>query len=184
MSDDQISVSEASKLFKISYSAMFLRSKNKRFNYPSLQYTPDHHPYFNAKDIYKRAEQECKFLSEHVHLQYVSKVCFGKTYYLSKLYKNGKLNFLDVHIQNSQPYIAQKQFKDFFTRVCEGRQLIPLVQIKNHLCLPIHKLLDYFSMTDFDKVPFIKFSENGRKFYRQSDLNKYFKANNIPLLRA
>ena len=76
MSEDRISVIEASRLFQVTYSTLFNRSKTHKQGAPVL-YHENGAPYYLLSEVKQLLKEQKEFEENFIKLSIVSRKCFN-----------------------------------------------------------------------------------------------------------
>ena len=77
MSNEKISVREASRIFNLTYTQFYDRTLIKRFNYPKILYTKKGTPLLYKDECLRIDKEQNDFLNDHISITQVSKKCLN-----------------------------------------------------------------------------------------------------------
>ncbi len=177
MSEEKISVIEASRLFQVTYSTLFNRSKTHKQGAPKMYYE-NGSPCFLLSEVKQLLQEQKEFEENYVKLSYVSKMCFKSDLMLKKYFFRENLTpYFDVTIRNKELYVPRSQFNHFYINICENAPLVTMAEVIRKLGLYRNKGISFLQDNGFFKRGYFSFKEgkHHRIFFKRSYVKRFFK---------
>ena len=181
MSEDRISVIEASRLFQVTYSTLFNRSKTHKQGAPVL-YHENGAPYYLLSEVKQLLKEQKEFEENFIKLSIVSKKCFNSDLMLKKYFFRENLTpYFDVTIKNKELYVPISQYHHFYINICENAPLVTLAEVLRKLGLYRLKGLEFLKDNGFFERGYFSFKMGKwhRIFFKRAYVKNFFKEHQI-----